>query len=76
MLFFGVNDCRQWSPEVHNEVDVALSRGGDRSDDELTTILKIFCSSQIPEYFKIVPLPAEVISYLISVLQRLPVKHS
>ena len=55
-------------------VSDALSRDDDRSDQELTNIFKLFCSSQIPSHFKIVPLPAEIVSFLTSVLLKLPEK--
>ena len=51
----------------------ALSRDDDRDDDELTSILQTFCPSQLPQDFKIVALPREISSWLISVLQKLPV---
>ena len=73
---FKVKDYNQWFPGVQNKVTDALSRDDDRSDEDLTKpkILKTFCASQIPSHFKIVPLPAEISLYLISVLQKLPVK--
>ena len=71
---FKVKDYSQWFPGVQNKVADALSRDDDRSDEDLTKILKTFCTSQIPSHFKSVPLPAEISSYLISVLQKLPVK--
>ena len=49
-------------------------RDDNRTDEELTNLLKNVCPSQIPAHFKIVPLPVEISSYLISALQRLPVK--
>ena len=55
-------------------VSDALSRDDDRSDQELTNIFKLFCPSQIPSHFKIVPLPAEIVSFLTSVLRKLPEK--
>ena len=45
----------------------------DRSDEELTKIMNFFCTSQIPSHFKIVSLPAEISSYLVSMPQKLPV---
>jgi hypothetical protein len=53
----------------------SLSRDGDRTDDELTSILKTFCSKQVQDHFKIVPLPGEIISWLTSVLQTLPMRE-
>ena len=66
-LGFGVKDYSQWFPGDQSEVADALSRDNDRTDKELIKILKVFCPSQIPKHFKIVPLPAEIVSYLTSV---------
>ena len=73
-LEFEVKDYSQWFPGAHNDVADALSRDDDRSDEDLINLLKTFCLSQMPSLFKIVPLPAEIVSFLISVLQKLPVK--
>ena len=62
---------------LENPVEMAegnLSRDDDRSDQELTKFFELFCSSQIPRHFKIVPLPAEIVSFLTSVLLKLPEK--
>ena len=73
-LEFQLKDYSQWFPGDENEVADALSRDDDRTDQELTFLLHKFCPSQMPKHFKIVPLPAEISSFLISVLQKLPVK--
>ena len=73
-LEFQLKDYSQWFPGDHNEVADALSRDEDRTDEELTNLLHNFCPSQMPKHFKIVPLPAEIISFLASVPQKLPVK--
>ena len=65
----------QWFKGEENVVADSLSRDDDRTDEELTTILKTHCSSQVPEDFKILRLPKEIDSWLTSVLQRLPVKE-
>ena len=64
----------QWFRGWMNDVSDALSRDDDRSDNELINIFLSFTPSQIPDHFKIVPLPREISSWLISLLQRLPVK--
>ena len=69
-----LKDYSQWFPGAQNDVADALSRDHDRTDEELTYLLFKFCPSQMPRHFKIAPLPAEINSYLISVLQKLPVK--
>ena len=71
-LEFGVKDYSQWFPGKHNVVSDTLSRDDNRSDQELTKKFKLFCSSQIPSHFEIVPLPAEIVSFLTSVLLKLP----
>jgi len=60
----------------------ALSRDNDRTDEELTQILRFHCPSQLPQHFKIVPLPNEIVpllnkivSWLTLLLLRLPVKQ-
>ena len=64
--------------EIHgadNNVADALSRDNDRTDEELTQILHLHCPSQLPQHFEIVPLPNEIVSWLTSLLLRLPVKQ-
>ena len=51
-----------------------LSRDDDRSDEELTNILCSHVPEQMPEHMEIVPLPKEIVSWLTSLLQRLPPK--
>ena len=70
-----VKDYSQWFPGKENDVSDALSRDDDRDDDELTKILRTFVSPQVPKHFEIVPLPKEISSWLISLLQKLPVKE-
>ena len=65
----------QWFPGKENDVSDALSRDDDRSDEELTHILRTFVPEQIPDYFEIVPLPNIIISWLTALLLKLPVKE-
>ena len=44
---------------VYNDVSDALSRDDDRSDEDLTNILRTFVPSQVPEHFEIVALPTK-----------------
>ncbi len=74
-LSHGVREYSQWFRGSENPVADALSRDDDRSDEELTHILRTHCHSQIPQHFVIVPLPKEITSWLTSLLQRLPVKQ-
>jgi hypothetical protein len=74
LLEAGVKEYSQWFPGRENNVADALSRDFDRSDDELTQILRNTCPSQLPQHFHIAPLPNEISSWLTSLLQKLPVK--
>jgi len=74
LLDHGIKDYSQWFPGRDNDVSDALSRDDDRSDEELTRVLKTFVPSQVPQDFNIVPLPNEISSWLTSLLLRLPVK--
>ncbi len=53
----------------------SLSHDKDRTDDKLTSILYHFAPHQMPNLFRIVPLPTEIVSWLISLLLKLPVKE-
>ena len=75
LMTHGIKDYSQWFPGKENDVADALSRDDDRSDEELTHILRTFVPSQVPEHFEIVQLPNEISSWLISLLQKLPVKE-
>jgi hypothetical protein len=68
-------DYSQWFPGKKNVVADSLSRDDDRTDEELTFIYKTFCPEQVPSHFKVVPLPNKIISWLTSVLQKLPVRE-
>ena len=75
MLDAGFKNYSQWFAGKFNDVSDALSRDDDRTDDELTSILRSSVPLQVPNHFEIVPLPKEISSWLISLLQRLPVKE-
>ena len=70
-----INDFSQWFPGRLNNVADSLSRDFHLSDEKQTTYLRSFFPSQIPSSFTIVPLPNEIVSWLISLLQRLPVNE-
>jgi hypothetical protein len=53
----------------------ALSRDNDCSDEELINILCTNCPSQLPQHFKIVPLPSKITLWLTLLLLWLPVKQ-
>ena len=75
MMKNNIKNYAQFFPGSMNDVSDALSRDDDRSDEEVTNIFPSFTPSQIPDHFKIVPLPSEISSWLASLLQRLPVKE-
>jgi hypothetical protein len=53
----------------------ALSHDNDRTDDKLTSILHCFAPHQMPNLFRIVPLPNEIVLWLILLLSKLPIKE-
>jgi hypothetical protein len=60
----GIKEYSQWFEGQKNQVADSLSRDFDRSDDELTEVLRTILPSQVPLDFKIVPLPNEIVSWL------------
>ncbi len=75
LMQYGIKDYSQWFRGKDNDVSDALSRDDDRSDEDLTNILRTFVPSQVPEHFEIVALPNEISSWLISLLQKMTVKE-
>jgi hypothetical protein len=71
----GMKEYSQRFPGRQNNVAVAFSHDFDRSDDELTQILRETCPSQLPQHFQIVPLPNKISLWLTSLLQKLPMKE-
>ena len=71
----GIREYSQWFHGANNNVAAALSRDKDRTDNELTQISRSHRPSQLPQYFEIVPLPNEILSWLTLLLLRLPVKQ-
>ena len=70
-----IREYNQWFRGANNNVADALSRDNDRTDDKLTQILRSHCPYQLPQHFEIVPLPNEIVSWLTSLLLRLPAKQ-
>jgi hypothetical protein len=71
----GTKSHSQWFPSKKNIVADALSRDDKRTDNKLTSILCLFAPHQVPNHFRIVPLPNEIVSWLILMLSKLPVKE-
>jgi hypothetical protein len=74
-MALGIWDYSQWFPGKENIVANTLSRDNNCSDKELTLIFCSHCPSQIPDHFKIPPLPNKIISWLTVLLHRLPEKQ-
>ncbi len=74
-ITLGIREYSQWFPGEENIIANSLSRDDDRTNAELTTLSCIHCPSQIPEHFKIQPLPNKTTSWLTALLLRLPVKE-
>ncbi len=70
-----VKGYSQWFPGKANNVADALSRDWHLGDDELTSLLHSHFPEQMPENFRISPLPSEISSWLTSLLQPLPVSE-
>ena len=69
-----IKNYSQCLPGWMNDVSDALSRDNNISDNELINIFLSFTPSQIPDDFKIVPLPRELSSWLVLMMQRLTMK--
>ncbi len=74
-LLGGIQEYSQWFRGTDNNVADALSRDNDRSDDELTNILRTHCHSQLPQHFKNFLLLNKITSWLTLLLFWLPVKQ-
>jgi hypothetical protein len=64
----GYTHYSQWLMGYRNNGADALSRENEMSDDELTTYIKTKFPSQVPENFKISPLPDELTSLLSAIV--------
>lgn len=74
LLEVGVKDYSQWFLGIKTQVADALSWDDNGSNNELICILQTFCTKQVPEHFKIFPLPSKITSWVIPLLWRLPQK--
>jgi hypothetical protein len=70
-----IRDYSQWFPGTKKNVADSLSRDFHLTNDKLISYLRNYFPSQIPSKFKIVQLPKEIVSYLTSTLQLLPVNE-
>ncbi len=72
-MSLGIKCYSQWFAGERNQVSDALSHDDDRSNKELTNMIKSFCPSQVPSHFEILQLPKEIILWLTALLLKLPV---
>ena len=70
-----IRDYSQWFPGTKNNVADSLACSFHLTDDKLISYLRHYFPSQIPSIFNIIPLPKEIVSYLTSRLQLLPVNE-
>ena len=70
-----VQDYSQWFPGADNNVEDSLSCNFQLLDKDYISYLCHFFPTQMPSRFKIIPLPNEIILWLTSLLQRLPVNE-
>ncbi len=70
-----IKGCSQWFARKLNNVADALSQDWQQDNNKLTSILYLSFPQQMPTHFKIPPLPSKISSWLISLLQRLPVNE-
>jgi hypothetical protein len=71
----GIKSYSQWFPGKENIVADALSCDNDRTDNKLTSILFCFAPHQMPNHFRIVPLPNTIVLWLILLLSKLLAKE-
>jgi hypothetical protein len=69
-----IREYSQWFRGSENQVAEALSCDWDWTNDDLIHIVFTHIPSQVPNSFKIVPLPNEISSYVTLLLLRLPVQ--
>jgi hypothetical protein len=74
-MSLGIKNYSQWFRGKSNNVSDSLSRDNNRTDDKLIKIYRTSCPSQVPSHFEIVPLPNKITSWLIALLQKLPMNQ-
>jgi hypothetical protein len=68
-----VKGYSQWFARKRINVADALSREWQRTNKNLTSILRSLFPNQMPNHFKILQIPSKISCWLISLLQQLPV---
>jgi hypothetical protein len=69
----GIKGYSQWFLRKRNNVADALSQEWQRTNKNLTSILRSLFPNQMPNHFKILQIPSKISCWLISLLQQLPV---
>jgi hypothetical protein len=70
-----VEEYSQWFEGSKNPIADAISRKFEHSVKDLTQTLRSLFPSQLPKRFEIVTLPNRIVFWMISLLQRLPLKE-
>ena len=65
-------DYSQWFPGDDNDIADSLSQDNHLSDDKLTSLFFSSVPEQTPQDFKISPIPQEIESFILSLLEKLP----
>jgi hypothetical protein len=68
-----IKEFSQWFAGKINNIADALSWDWHKDDKELTSTFRLFFPQQMPMHFGISPLPSKISSWLILLLQRLPI---
>jgi hypothetical protein len=71
-MSLGLKPYSQWFKGSIKEVADTLSCHDDRSDEELTNIIKSLCPLQVPSHIEIQQLPNKITSWLTALLLKLP----
>jgi hypothetical protein len=74
-MHYRIREYGQWLSGIHNKVADSLSQDMDRTDHKLTHIPFTHVPSQSPPSFEIVPLSNKIISWVTSLLQKLPMQN-
>jgi hypothetical protein len=70
-----VKGYSQWFAGKRNNVADALSQEWQRTNKNLTSILRSLFPNQMPNHFKILQIPSKISCWLISLLQQLPMSE-
>jgi hypothetical protein len=74
-LDMDIKGYSQWFVGKRNNVADALSQEWQRTNKNLTSILRSLFPNQMQNHFKILQIPSKISCWLISLLQQLPVSE-